>query len=55
MSIFNTATAQEARNLAEQDPFFIHGLRKIEVKEWMLMEGAMRLRLNFAERTFEVE
>ena len=55
LSIFNTATAQEARELAEQDPFFIHGLRKIEVKEWMLMEGAMRLRLNFAERTLEVE
>jgi uncharacterized protein YciI len=55
LSIFNTATAQEARDFAEKDPFYVHGLRKIEVKEWMLMEGAMRVTLNFAERTLEVE
>jgi uncharacterized protein len=39
LSIFNTATAQDARNYAEKDPFYIQGLRKIEIREWMLMEG----------------
>ena|ERR1700687_5931285 len=55
LSIFNTSDANEARNFAERDPFYIHGLREIEVKEWMLMEGAMTVTLNFAERTLSVE
>ncbi len=54
LSIFNTADATEARNLAEQDPFYIRGLREIEVKEWMLMEGSMTITLNFAERTLDL-
>ena len=29
LSIFNTASAEEARNFAERDPFYIHGLRTI--------------------------
>jgi uncharacterized protein YciI len=35
LSIFNTSSADEARNFAENDPFFVHGLRTFEVKEWM--------------------
>ena len=55
LSIFNTSTAEEARKYAEKDPFYIRGLRTIEVKEWMLMEGSMTVTLNFAERTLDVE
>jgi hypothetical protein len=55
LSIFNTATASEARDLAERDPFYTRGLREIEVKEWMLMEGAMTITLNFADRTLDVK
>ena len=54
VSIFNTASADEARSFAEKDPFYVHGLRKFEVKEWMLMEGSMTVTLNFAERTLDV-
>jgi len=49
ISIFNTATAEEARQLAERDPFYVHGLREIEVREWMLMEGSMTVTLDFAQ------
>ena len=49
VSIFNTATAQEARQLAERDPFYVHGLRDLEVREWMLMEGSMTITLDFAQ------
>jgi uncharacterized protein YciI len=55
LSIFNTATSDEARGFAEKDPFYLHGLRRFEIKEWMLMEGAMRVTLNFANRTLQVE
>jgi uncharacterized protein len=54
LSIFNTSSAEEARSFAERDPFYVHGLRKFEVKEWMLMEGSMTVTLNFAERTLDV-
>jgi hypothetical protein len=30
------------------------GLRKFDVKEWMLMECSMTVTLNFAERTLDV-
>jgi uncharacterized protein YciI len=54
LSIFNTSSAEEARSFAERDPFYVHGLRKFEVKEWMLMEGSITVTLNFAERTLDV-
>jgi uncharacterized protein YciI len=55
LSIFNTATVEEARAFAEKDPFYVHGLRQFAIKDWMLMEGAMRVTLNFAERTLDLE
>lgn len=55
LSIFNTSTASEAREFAERDPFYERGLRDIEINEWMLMEGAMTVTLNFAERTLDVK
>ena len=54
LSIFNASSADEARSFAEKDPFYVHGLRRIEIKEWMMMEGSMTITLNFAERTLEV-
>jgi len=54
VSIFNTATAAEARQFAERDPFYVHGFRDIEVREWMLMEGSMTLTLDFAQRSLSV-
>jgi uncharacterized protein len=49
VSIFNTTTAEEARQFAERDPFYVHGLRELEVREWMLMEGSMTVTLDFAQ------
>jgi uncharacterized protein YciI len=54
MALFNTATAAEARSLAEKDPFYLHGLRDFDVKEWIFMEGSMTVTLNFAESTLGV-
>lgn len=48
-ALFDTETAEEARALGEGCPMFQAGLREHEVTEWMLMEGAMSLRLNFAD------
>jgi uncharacterized protein YciI len=54
MAILNTATATEARSIAEKDPFYLHGLRDFDVKEWIFMEGSMSFTLNFAECTLSV-
>ncbi len=51
MALFNVASAAEARSLAEKDPFYLHGLRDFDVKEWIFMEGSMTVTLNFAECT----
>ena len=54
MALFNTATVAEARSLAEKDPFYLHGLRDFDIKEWIFMEGSMTVTLNFAECTLGV-
>jgi uncharacterized protein YciI len=54
MALFNTATAVEARNFAEGDPFYQKGLRSFEIHEWIFMEGSMTVTLNFAENALSV-
>ena len=54
MTILRTASTEEARAIAERDPFYANGLRTFEIKEWTLMEGALRLRVNFSDQSIEV-
>lgn len=51
MTILRSASAEEARTIAERDPFYVNGLRTFEVREWTLMEGALTLRVNFSDQT----
>jgi hypothetical protein len=44
----------EARALAEGDPFFVNGLRTFELKEWTVMEGTLGVRVNLSDQTVEV-
>jgi hypothetical protein len=54
LTILRAADAQEARALAEADPFFANGLRSFELKEWTIMEGTLGLRVNLSDQTIEV-
>ena len=54
LTVLRAASAEEARALAEADPFFINGLRRFELKEWTLMEGSLGLRVNLSDQTIEV-
>lgn len=54
MTILRTASADEARRIAERDPFFVAGLREFEIKEWTLMEGSVTLRVNYSDQSIEV-
>jgi uncharacterized protein YciI len=50
MTILRTASADEAKRIAEADPFFVRGLRRFEVREWMLMEGSLGLTVTFSDQ-----
>jgi uncharacterized protein YciI len=51
MTILRTASADEAKRIAEADPFFVGGLRRFEVREWMLMEGSVGLTVTFSDQS----
>ncbi len=54
LTILRAASAQEARRLAEGDPFFVAKLRTFELKEWTVMEGSLGLRVNLSDQSIEV-
>lgn len=51
MTILRTASADEAKRIAESDPFFVGGLRRFEVREWMLMEGSVGFTVTFSDQS----
>ena len=54
LTVLRAKDAQEARALAEADPFFVNGLRTFELKEWTVMEGTLSLRVNLSDQSVEV-
>jgi uncharacterized protein YciI len=54
MTILRAASAEEARKIAEADPFFVNRLRTFELREWTLMEGSFGLKVNFSDQSVEV-
>ncbi len=54
LTILRAASATEARELAEADPFVKNALRKYELKEWTVMEGSLGLRVNLSDQSIEV-
>ena len=54
LTVLRAASAQEARALAEADPFVVSGLRTFELKEWTIMEGTLGLRVNLSDQSVEV-
>ncbi|WP_326836931.1 YciI family protein [Amycolatopsis rhabdoformis] len=43
MIVVRAGSLAEARELAERDPLFVHGLRTYEVRGWQLNEGRLVL------------
>jgi uncharacterized protein len=54
LTVLRAKDAEEARALAEGDPFFVNKLRTFELKEWTIMEGTLGLRVNLSDQTIEV-
>jgi len=51
LSILRAATIEDARAIAERDPFVTKGLRAFDLREWTLSEGSMGLTLTCSDRT----
>ena len=54
LTVLRTKDANEARAIAEADPFVANGLRSFELKEWTVMEGTLSLRVNLSDQSIEV-
>jgi len=54
LTVLRARDLNEARALAEGDPFFVNGLRSFELKEWTVMEGTLGVRVNLSDQTVEV-
>lgn len=54
LTILRAGSAEEARKVAEADPFFVAGLRSFELREWTLMEGSFGVRVNFSDQSLEI-
>jgi uncharacterized protein YciI len=54
LTFLRAASAAEAREIAEAEPFAKNGLRTFEIKERTIMEGTLGLRVNLSDQSVEV-
>ncbi len=55
LTVLRAATEREAAALAAGDPFVTKGLRSFEVFGWLVMEGAVTVRLSFGTTTYRID
>jgi uncharacterized protein YciI len=54
LTVLRAASAEEARRIADADPFSVNGLRTFELREWTVMEGSLGLKVNLSDQSIEV-
>jgi uncharacterized protein len=54
MVVVRAKSLAEAREIAARDPMHKSGARKFTVRPWLVNEGTISVRLNYAKGTFEV-
>jgi uncharacterized protein len=54
LTVLRVKDLDEARALADADPFVRNKLRTYELKEWTIMEGTLGLRVNLSDQSVEV-
>jgi hypothetical protein len=54
LTVLRAESLDEARAIAERDPFVIQNLRSFELREWTVMEGSLRICVNFSDQTVEL-
>ena len=54
LTILRAASAEEARRIAATDPFVVNRLRTFDVREWIVMEGSLGLKINFSDQSLDI-
>ena len=54
LTVVRAASMDDARRIAEQDPFYLNGVRTFEIREWTVMEGSFGLTVNFSDQSISV-
>lgn len=55
MFILRVKSAEEAHEIARNDPYFIHGYRTYRLQPWRRSEGSLTLRVNIAEGSVSLD
>ena len=54
MTIVRAENEEEARAIAQRDPFVVNGIRTFTLQSWTLMEGSLSVTVNFSDRSAKI-
>lgn len=55
MVVIRAKSVAEATEIMKRDPMHKSGARKFKIRPWFVNEGTVLVRLNYSQRTFEIE
>jgi hypothetical protein len=55
MTILRANSISHAIELVRTDPYVINEIVPFELKEWLVMEGVLSLRLSFSQGSYEID
>ena len=55
MIVVRANSMEEAKEIADGDPFHRHGFRKYRIQPWRVSEGTFSLTVKYSSGTFELE
>jgi uncharacterized protein YciI len=53
MIVLRASSAEEARMLADRDPFHSSGMRSYTLQQWSLNEGRMNVTIDFSDQSYK--
>lgn len=55
MTMIRASTFDDAKVIADTDPYIVNDVVKYELKEWLLMEGSFNLKISFSQGTYSLD
>ena len=54
MTVVRAKDIDEAREIANNDPFVVNGIRTYKIEPWTVMEGSLNVTVNFSDRSSNI-
>jgi uncharacterized protein len=54
MTVLRADSEHDAAHIAQQDPFYLRGLRTFELHRWRVMEGAITVQVSFGTGRYRI-